>query len=75
MSDKRENDEKEKIDTIQTDGVWACTLCNECTLVCPQNISSKTDIEKLRSKSAMAGYSDPNFASFDSFGGGFGFDL
>jgi len=71
VSDVRENDSKEKIDTIQTDGIWDCTLCNECTMVCPQGISSKSDIEKLRSKSAMAGYSDPNFASF---GGGFGFD-
>ena len=71
-SDKREEDEKSKIDTIQTNGVWDCTLCNECTIVCPQDISSKADIEKLRSKSAMAGYSDPNFAN--SFGGGFGFD-
>lgn len=72
VSDVRENDEKEKIDTIQTNGIWDCTLCNECTIVCPQNISSKSDIEKLRSKSAMAGYSDPSFAN--SFGGGFGFD-
>ncbi|MEA2100247.1 MAG: 2Fe-2S iron-sulfur cluster-binding protein [Campylobacterota bacterium] len=71
VSDVRENDSKEKIDTIQTNGIWDCTLCNECTIVCPQNISSKSDIEKLRSSSAMAGYSDPNFASF---GGGFGFD-
>ena len=71
VSDVRETDEKEKIDTIQVNGVWDCTLCNECTIVCPQNISSKSDIEKLRSKSAMAGYSDPNFGSF---GGGFGFD-
>ncbi len=71
VSDKRETKKSEKIDTIQTNGIWDCTLCNECTLVCPQNISSKADIEKLRSKSAMAGYSDPNFASF---GGGFGFD-
>jgi fumarate reductase iron-sulfur subunit len=70
-SDAREINEKEKIDTIQTNGIWDCTLCNECTLVCPQGISSKSDIEKLRSKSAIAGYSDPNFASF---GGGFGFD-
>ena len=68
VSDIRESDEKEKIDTIQTNGVWSCTLCNECTLVCPQDISSKADIEKLRAKSAMAGYADPNFASF-SFGG------
>lgn len=71
-SDVREEDEKSKIDTIQTNGVWDCTLCNECTIVCPQKISSKSDIEKLRSKSAMAGYSDPSFAN--SFGGGFGFD-
>jgi len=70
VSDKRETDEKNMIDVIQTDGIWSCTLCNECTLVCPQDISSKADIEKLRSKSAMAGYSDPNFNSF----GGFGFD-
>lgn len=72
VSDKRESDEKEKIDIIQNNGVWDCTLCNECTLVCPQEISSKADIEKLRAKSAMAGYSDPSFAN--SFGGGFGFD-
>ena len=71
VSDAREESSKEKIDTIQTNGVWDCTLCNECTLVCPQDISSKADIEKLRSKSAMQGHSDPSFASF---GGGFGFD-
>lgn len=71
VSDVREGDSKQKIDTIQTNGVWDCTLCNECSMVCPQGISSKSDIEKLRSKSAMAGYSDPSFASF---GGGFGFD-
>ena len=71
VSDKREEDSTSKIDSIQTNGVWDCTLCNECTLVCPQNISSKADIEKLRSKSAMQGYTDPNFVSF---GGGFGFD-
>ena len=72
VGDKREEDTKEKIDTIQTNGVWDCTLCNECTMVCPQGISSKSDIEKLRSSSAMAGYNDPNF--MNSFGGGFGFD-
>ena len=71
VSDVREGESKEKIDTIQMNGVWDCTLCNECTLVCPQDISSKSDIEKLRARSAMAGYSDPSFASF---GGGFGFD-
>ena len=70
-SDARGVDSKNIVDSIQSNGVWDCTLCNECTLVCPQGISSKADIEKLRSISAMAGYSDPNFASF---GGGFGFD-
>ncbi len=64
VSDVREVSSEEKIETIQTNGIWDCTLCNECTLVCPQNISSKADIEKLRSKSAIAGYSDPNFANF-----------
>ena len=72
VSDKRELDASEKIETIQTNGVWDCTLCNECTIVCPQNISSKADIEKLRVKSTIAGYSDPSFSN--SFGGGFGFD-
>ncbi len=68
VADKREANPKTKIDTIQTTGIWDCTLCNECTLVCPQNISSKADIEKLRSKSAMFGYTDPNFANFGGFG-------
>jgi len=68
VSDKREADAKEKIDTIQTNGVWDCTLCNECTVVCPQGISSKADIEKLRAKSSQQGYMDPNFGSS---GGGF----
>lgn len=72
VGDKRENDASKKIETIQTSGIWDCTLCNECTVVCPQDISSKADIEKLRAKSMVAGYSDPNFAN--SFGGGFGFD-
>ena len=70
VSDVRETDEKEKIDTIQTNGIWDCTLCNECTVVCPQNISSKSDIEKLRSKSAMVGYQDPSFANSFGFQGG-----
>lgn len=72
VSDSREEESSTKIETIQSNGVWDCTLCNGCTIVCPQDISSKADIEKLRMKSSMAGYSDPNFAA--AFGGGFGFD-
>lgn len=71
VTDAREKDSQEKIATIQNNGIWDCTLCNECTLVCPQNISSKSDIEKLRSSAAMAGYSDPNF--MNNFGGGLSF--
>ena len=73
MGDVREEDPKEKIDVIQNNGVWACTLCNECTVVCPQDISSKADIEKLRARSVMAGHSDPSFAS-GGFNDGFSFD-
>jgi len=72
VSDAREANASEKIETIQTNGVWDCTLCDGCTIVCPQGISSKADIEKLRSKSVMQGYSDPSFSN--SFGGGFSMD-
>ena len=58
---------KSKIDLIQQNGIWDCTLCGECTAVCPQNIDPKMDIMNLRSKSAKYGYMDPNFGSF---GGG-----
>lgn len=68
VSDVRGSGEPSKIDSIQTNGIWDCTLCNECTLVCPQEISSKADIEKLRSKSMMLGYNDPNFATLGDFG-------
>jgi len=71
VSDARENGVHAKIQNIQSSGIWDCTLCDACTLVCPQEISSKTDIEKLRSKSVQLGMMDPNFGSF---GGGFGFD-
>lgn len=69
VSDKRESEEHAKLGEVQVSGIWDCTLCNECTVVCPQNISSKADIEKLRMKSAQYGFMDPNFGSF---GGGFG---
>ena len=72
VSDKREGDAKTHIDVIQQNGIWDCTLCNECTLVCPQGISPKQDIEKLRAKSAQFGYMDPSFGSFGGFDGGFG---
>lgn len=72
-NDKRCSDEKSKIDLIQQNGIWDCTLCGECTAVCPQNIDPKMDIMNLRSKSAKYGYMDPNFGSFGDFGGGLSF--
>ena len=76
LDDKREHEIKEKIDLIQKNGVWDCTLCGNCTMVCPQYIDPKMDIMNLRTKSFKYGYTDPNAMSFDSFGGGsdFGFN-
>jgi len=78
VEDVRENDTRSVIDLIQQNGVWDCTLCGECTAVCPKGIDPKSDIMQLRALSVQAGYSDPNFAqqSFGTpdFGGGFGFD-
>lgn len=75
LNDKKEHEEKEKIDLIQTNGVWDCTLCGNCTMVCPQYIDPKMDIMNLRTKSFKYGYTDPNVMSFDSFGGNdFGFN-
>ncbi len=71
--DNREANQKEHIDAIQNSGVWDCTLCNECTLACPQGIDPKSDIVSLRNISAKHGYTDPNFNTMN-FGGGFGFD-
>ncbi|WP_456429751.1 succinate dehydrogenase/fumarate reductase iron-sulfur subunit [Nitratifractor sp.] len=66
------------LDAVQQNGIWDCTLCGECTAVCPQHIDPKSDIMQLRGESLKAGYSDPNLAaqSFGTpdFGGGFGFD-
>jgi len=61
-TDPREGDIKSTIDAIQTNGVWDCTLCGECTAVCPKDIDPKMDITMLRGTSTQYGYSDPNFS-------------
>ena len=73
VSDTRLEDSKTIIDKVQTKGVWDCTLCGECTAVCPQGIDPKNDILMLRAKSVQAGYSDPTFSSGgdDFLSGGF----
>jgi len=65
VDDVKEQDKKSHIDAVQTDGVWDCTLCGECALVCPQGINSKLDITELRNKSVQSGYSDPNFQTMN----------
>jgi fumarate reductase iron-sulfur subunit len=73
-NDKRENDAKSIIDNIQENGVWDCTLCGECTAVCPKGIDPKMDITMLRGLSIQEGYDDPTFTQ-QSFGTpDFGFD-
>jgi succinate dehydrogenase/fumarate reductase iron-sulfur protein len=71
VSDVREGDAADKIAAVQTNGVWDCTLCNECVPVCPQEIAPKQDILMLRNKSGVMGYMDPNLAG--GFGGGLDF--
>ncbi len=68
INDKKEKNTQTKIETVQTNGIWDCTLCGNCNMVCPEHIDIKNDIMMLRNKSAQAGFSDPNMASFD---GGF----
>jgi len=68
VSDVREQDTAQKIESIQTNGIWDCTLCNECVPVCPQGIAPKQDIAMLRGKSGIMGFMDPNFGGGMSFG-------
>ena len=70
-ADPREANIKSSIDAIQQNGIWDCTLCGECTTVCPQGIDPKMDITMLRGTSATFGYSDPNFQAMDFGFGGF----
>lgn len=77
VNDKKEANSLDMIKSIQDNGVWDCTLCGNCTMVCPQFIDPKTDIMNLRMKSVQAGFEDKSFAQFDnSFNSGFdsGFD-
>lgn len=64
-SDAREADLASSIANVQSNGIWDCTLCGECTAVCPQGIDPKMDINMLRATAAQLGYSDPNFQAMD----------
>lgn len=71
VHDTKEENIQEKIDAVQQNGVWDCTLCGNCNMVCPEHIDIKNDIMMLRNKSVQLGYSDPNMANFGSFDFGF----
>ena len=66
VNDKKEANTLDIISSIQDNGVWDCTLCGNCTLVCPQFIDPKTDIMNLRMKSVQAGFEDKSLAQFNS---------
>jgi fumarate reductase iron-sulfur subunit len=75
VHDKKESDIQAKIDAVQTNGIWDCTLCGNCNMVCPEHIDIKNDIMQLRNKSVQLGYNDPNMGNFDtSFTQDFGFN-
>ena len=68
LIDIREEDKKSKVDAVVQNGIYDCTLCGNCTEVCPQGIDPKTDIMMLQSWAAKYGYTNPNISSFGSFG-------
>jgi len=65
IADVRENNKKNSIDAIQSNGIWDCTLCGECSSVCPQNIDPKMDILMLQGVSVNFGYANPNFMNMN----------
>ncbi len=76
VNDKRLINKGTILDSIQSNGIWDCTLCSACTLVCPQNIDPKGDIMQLQNISVQFGYSNPYKQDFgfdanfeDDFGG------
>ncbi len=76
-TDKKETTYSTKLNSIQTNGVWDCTLCGACDLVCPANIPIKDSIIALQNLSVQNGYENPAFSSnsFDmGFQSDFGFD-
>lgn len=65
VDDKKLEDKKEILNNIQTDGIWDCTLCGACSLVCPQSINPKADILRLQNLSVQEGFSNPNLNNFN----------
>ncbi len=77
VNDKKNASSANIVNNVQTNGIWDCTLCSACTLVCPQGIDPKADIMQLQNISVQNGYNNPNIqdfnlnTDFDSDFGGF----
>jgi fumarate reductase iron-sulfur subunit len=66
--DKRENNKMEKLELIQDNGIWDCTLCGNCAVVCPQGIMPDMDIKNLQMLSVQNGFPNKSFeTSGDDF--------
>ena len=81
INDKKTPHRANIIDSIQSNGIWDCTLCSACTMVCPQNIDPRADIMQLQNISVQNGYTNPNTQNIDfdmdfndDFGGFGGFN-
>lgn len=73
INDIKNNETNEILSSVQNNGIWNCTLCSACTLVCSQNIDPKADILQLQNISVQNGYENPNLENFDlSFNDDFG---
>ena len=76
IEDVKELDKKSIINSVQLNGVFDCTLCGNCNIVCPAHIDIKSDIINLQNKSVQYGHSNPNLtnsfnSSLDFSSGGF----
>ena len=74
VNDKKNAHSLDIVDSIQSNGIWDCTLCSACTLVCPQGIDPKADIMQLQNISVQNGYSNPYAQTMD-FGMNFNDDF
>ncbi|WP_368028811.1 succinate dehydrogenase/fumarate reductase iron-sulfur subunit [Arcobacter sp. s6] len=74
INDKKNASRANIVSSIQSNGIWDCTLCSACTLVCPQGIDPKADIMQLQNISIQNGYNNPNMQTFD-FGTNFNDDF
>lgn len=71
VDDKKEQSSIDILTSVQNSGIWDCTLCGNCTFVCPQGIDPKMDITKLRMKSVQKGFEDKSMQNFNSFNSSF----